>query len=146
MSPTIAALIQKGLIIDVPTAHGLGGQSTFSADGLPQQGVEGKGRMRIDSIFANKAAFALISHCRYRWDLCCSDHVPIEIEMEVHRYGAQVKVANYQPPFPEIKWSRAEKAAKEQGRDTAWLKAWNRVAWRFNRAECKPDVEQIYKL
>ena len=145
-SPTISALITKGHIIDVPTAHGLGAQSTFSADGLPQQGVEGKGRTRIDSILANKAAFALITKCRYRWDLCCSDHVPIEIDIDVNRYGAQIKVANYQPPFPEIKWARAEKAEKEQQRDTAWLKAWNRIASRFNQAEFKHDVEQMHKL
>ena len=54
--------------------------------------------------------------------------------------------ANYQPPCPEIKWPRAEQVEKEQERDTAWLKAWNKIVWQFNRAECEHDVEQMHKL
>ena len=114
-SPAIASLIAKGLLIDVPHAFGLGGQHTFSHHGKspPQEGVEGKGRTRIDTILANKAAFPLITDCKCRWDILLSDHVPIEVVMDIQRYGAEIKEPKLQPPFPEVKWTA--KIEKKRG-------------------------------
>ena len=78
-SPVIANLIAKGILVDVPDAYGLGGQHTFSHNEPPKEGVEGKGRTRIDTILANKAAFPLVVDCKIRWEKLFSDHVPIEV-------------------------------------------------------------------
>jgi exonuclease III len=92
-SPAIAGLIAKGLLIDVPHAFGLGGQHTFChhAKGPPKEGIEEKGRTRIDTILANKAAFPLITECKCRWDILLSDHVPIEVVLDLQKYGAERK-------------------------------------------------------
>ena len=103
-SPAIAGLIAKGLLIDVPHAFGLGWQHTFSrnANGPPHEGVEGKGRTRIDTILASKVAFPLVTDCKIRWDILISDHAPIEVIMDLQRYGAEVKEAKLQHPFPQV--------------------------------------------
>ena len=147
-SPAIAGLISKGLVVDVPAAFGLEGQHTFShhRDGPPLEGVEGKGRTRIDTILANKAAFRLIKGCRIRWDLLLSDHAPIGITMDVKRYGAKIRTPNLPHSFPEMKWTAKHRKGKEKERDEAWQKAWSEVSRKFDNAEQRQDVEQMHKL
>ena len=100
-SLAIAGLIARGILVDVPHAFGPGEQHTFCmhAIGQPQEGVEGNGRTRIDTILADKAAFPLITECKIRWDILLSDHAPIEVVMDTQRYGGEVKVPKMQPPF-----------------------------------------------
>lgn len=98
-SPAIAGLIAKGVLVDVPSAYGHGEQHTFSTDGTPLKGVEGKGRTRIDTILANKAAFPMVVECNLRWDLCLSDHVPVEVVMDLQTCGAEVIAPKMEPPF-----------------------------------------------
>lgn len=105
-SPSIAGLIAKGQLVDVPDALGQGGQHTFSSEGTPQEGHEVPGRTRIDSILANNVAPPLIGACRLRCDLDLSDHVPIEVEMDMERYAAEGKVPNIQAPLTEVQWPK----------------------------------------
>ena len=93
------------MLVDVPYVFAHGEQHTFSADGRPQEGQGGKGRTRIDSILANKAAFPLVFNCKLRWDLCLSGHVPIEVELNLERYGAEVVMPRLPAAFPEVKWA-----------------------------------------
>ena len=95
---------------------------------------------------ANPAAIALIKACRLRWDLCISDHVPIEIEMDLERYGAEVKLPKMQAPFPEQKRSKNDRKDKEHQRDQEWNKAWATVTRRFAAAEARQDVEEFHRL
>ena len=147
-SPALAGLIAKGILVDVPHAYGLGGQHTFChhAKGPPKEGVEEKGRTRIDTILANKAAFPLIKECRCRWDILLSDHVPIEIVMDIQRYGGEVKEAKLQHPFPKVKWTAKNRKEKEEQRNEEWNKAWNKYERRFNQAEQKQEVEEMHRL
>ena len=118
-SPAITGLISKGMLIDVQDAFGLGGQHTFSshANGPPLEGVEGKGRTRIDTVLTNKAAFPLIKDCKIRWGLLPSDHAPIEVTVDARRYGASITTPKLQQPFPELKWT-AKNARKKKMKGT----------------------------
>ena len=114
-SPAIARLIAKGLLVDVPYAFAQGEHPTIRPDGAPQEGEKGKGRIRIDSVLANRAAFALVVACKLRWDLCLSDHVPIEVELDIERYGADVKVPQLPTAFPEMKWGPKDRKGERAG-------------------------------
>ena len=146
-SPAIAGLMAKGMLIDVPQAFGLGGQHTFChhAKGPPKEGIEEKGRTRIDTILANKAAFPLITDCKCKWDILLSDHVPIEVVMNLQKYGAERKEAKLQPPFPDIKWTAKNGKEKGEQRDEEWNQAWSEIEKKFNQAEEKEDVEEMHK-
>ena len=141
-SPAITGRINRGILVDVPCACELREQHTFStnANGPPQQGVEGKGRARIDTVLANKAAFPLIKECKIRWGLFISDHAPIEVVMDVQRYGAKITTPKMQHHFPEIKWAAENRKGKEKERGEAWQKVWNSVNRKFNKAEDQSDI------
>ena len=145
-SPTIASLIAKGILVDVPQAFGLGSQHTFSHNEPPKEGVEGKGRTRIDTILANKAAFPLITDCTIRWGKLNSDHTPIEVVLNVNRYGAEIKEPKLQPPFPEVKWTATNRIENEEKRDEAWNNAWAEIERKFCNAERRLDVEEMHRL
>ena len=130
----------------MPDAYGLGGQHTFSHNEPPKEGVEGKGRTRIDTILANKAASPLVVDCKIRWEKLLSDHVPIEVVLDLHKYGTEVKEPKLQPPFPEVKWTAKNRKENEEKRDEAWKSAWKEVERKFNRAEERFDVEEMHRL
>ena len=78
-STVISSLIAKGVLIDVLDAFGHGQQCTFSSEGQPQKDDDGPGKTRIDTILANRAAFPMIIDSGPKWELCISDHVPLEV-------------------------------------------------------------------
>ena len=145
-SPAIAGLIAKRVLVDVPSIFGYDEQHTFSTDGTPLKGVEGKGRTRIDTILANKVAFPMIVECNLRWDLCISDHVPLEVVLDLQRYGAEIIAPNMEPPFPEMQWHPKDKRQKEHHRDEAWNQAWSEVEARFSKAENYHNIEAMHAL
>ena len=108
-------------------------------------GVEGKGRTRIDTILANKAAFPLIARCKIRWDLLLSDHAPIEVTMSLKKYGAKTLNPKLPHPFPEVKWTARNRKDKGKERDETWKKAWSDVERKFRKAEEKKDVEGMHR-
>ena len=89
------------------------------------------------TILANKAAFPLITECKCRWDILLNDHVPIEVVMDIQRYGAEIKEPKLQHPFPEAKWTAKNRKEKGEQRDEEWAKAWSISERRFNQAEEK---------
>ena len=103
-------------------------------------------RARIDSILANKAALSLVTECKLRWGLGISDHVPIEVVMDVQRYGAEIKAPNMQATFPDVKWAAKTCKDKEKERGEAWQNAWVEVAWKFIKAEERQDIEEMHRL
>ena len=50
----------------------------------------GSGVTRIDAVYVNKSALALICGAAYMYDEALADHVPIEITFEVERFNAQL--------------------------------------------------------
>ena len=38
--------------------------------------------------------------CKLRWDLLCSDHVPIEVELKTSKFRSTVRIPKLQPAFP----------------------------------------------
>ena len=145
-SPAIAGLIAKGVLMDVPSVYGHGEQHTSSMDGTPLKGVEGKGRTRIDTILANRAVFPMVVQCNLRWDLGLSDHVPVEVVMDLQRYGAEAIAPNMEPPFPEMQWQPKERNQKERHRDERWDFAWGQVERKVNKAENYHNIEAMHAL
>ena len=58
-------------MVDVPDGICRGHQHTCTNNG-PIEGVEGKGRIRIATVFANEAGFAVITSCKMRWKYCAA--------------------------------------------------------------------------
>lgn len=138
--------MEKGLVIDVPAAFGLGGQHTYFASG-PEAGIEGPGRTRIDTIFANQAAMAIISHCRLRWDLTPHDNVPVQITISMDKFKARAKVINTHTPFPIVHDPHAKKETPEeaQTKRDIWKTEFNKIASDFNASEQEKDVEGMHR-
>lgn len=122
-SDTIKPMIAKGLVVDIPAAFGHGEKHAYAREG-PAEGLQGPGRTRIDTVLTNKAGFALVENCRMRWDLLCSDHVPIQVELKTSKFRITVKIPKLQPAFPARK-SKAEKGKAEQMTEAVWNKHWS---------------------
>ena len=72
--------------------------------------------------------------------------MPIEVVMDIQRYGAEIKEPKLQPPFSEVKWTAKHRKEKGEQRDEEWTKAWSRSERRFSQAEEKQDVEEMHRL
>ena len=88
----------------------------------------------------------MVVACKLSWDLCLSDHVPIEVELDIGRYGAEVIAPRLPTAFPEVKWGPKERKAKEQERDEIWDTQWKRIEYAFAKAEAREDVEEMHRL
>lgn len=89
-SPVARRFMDSRRVIDVPAAFGLGHQHNFAAKG-PEKDAEGPRRTKIDTMFANSAAMALITCCTLEWELVLHDHVPIKVMLSTEGYKAMHK-------------------------------------------------------
>ena len=58
---------------------------TFATKG-PEEGDEGPVRTRIEIIFANNAAMALVKSCSLEWDITPQGHVPLKVVLGTEGY------------------------------------------------------------
>jgi exonuclease III len=131
-SPTIAAAVDAGLVIDVghlwaekvTTDHeGLERrcpEPTFCRDG-PAPGMEGQGVSRIDVVLANPVAAAAVRDFALRWDLVQVDHVPAQVTLDLDELDAMEVVhktrglvdAKGLPDRDDPKWDQALQTAQD---------------------------------
>ncbi len=118
-STALATAVEAGLMVDLafsitpatqdeddPDVWTRRPQATYRKSG-PFVGMDGKGTSRIDAIFANPAAAALVTDLCYEWDLVEHDHVPLKVVLDtnaftdyrvVHNTRGAIDVAD----FPEL--------------------------------------------
>ena len=137
-------MMTKGFICDLPAAFGLADQHTFCKTG-PKEGVEGKGRTRIDSILSNRAATALATNCRLRWELLQSDHVPVEIQLDVKRFRSKAFGINLPAPFPIPELKSQEKKERRRKAEEDWQDIWEDYQQEFHFAVAGEDVETMHQ-
>ena len=75
-----------------------------------------------------------------------SDHAPIEVDIDLQRYGAKITTPKLPHPFPELKRTAKNRKEKEEERNEAWQKAWSNVSRKFSKAEERNDVEEMHRL
>ncbi len=94
-SEAVASAVEAGVLIDVGFASKLGQDPdlTYRRSG-PFQGMtaQDEATSRLDVCLANPTAAAAITSFKPRWDLVCSDHVPLEVELELGTFVKDVYV------------------------------------------------------
>ena len=130
----IAALVESGKINNIPPPYRLGEQSTFATGG-PEEGVEGSGRPRIDTILGNRAAVVITTGCRFRWGLIAFDHVPIEVTTSRSIYDCEAKVIEMPKAFPAEQLCHDERPFVE-----IWQDEWLKLEANFNGYEANEQL------
>ncbi len=101
-SEVLSSAIEAGILVDVgySARKGQEPELTYRRKG-PYQGMERdeEATSRIDVILANPIAASSIKNFRPRWDLVLSDHVPLEVTLDVGTFVKDVVVHDGPTPI-----------------------------------------------
>ena len=136
----------------MPAQFGLAEQATYSINGSEiEKGMKGKGKTRIDTIFANKAGATLVKACRLRWDLVVYDHVPIELELDKRRFEATEIIVDMQPAFPlsmaalAAEATGTQKPKEDENDNEEFLAVFKLYESKYKKTEEETNVEAMHR-
>jgi exonuclease III len=143
-SEAVASAIEAGIVIDVGHAARSGEEPelTYRRKG-PFRGMsrEDGTASRIDYILANASAAAAITSFKLRWDLVVSDHVPLEVRLDIGQFTQHVAVHDAPTPIdvtgiPEL---------DQQVKSDAYKRAKRMYNQDWEEAVTNADVDQAHE-